>query len=266
MGLLSAIAGPLVGAVASGILGNKQRKDARSDAKAKFTDLRASAEKAGFNPLTALMATGGSGFGDYGPSIPPLATSQFLSEAASSVAREMTGEAAVARATERANLEMAKMSLESMRSGVASVGGTQNPLAVANPTKVFVEGPQTVSQPRLSTSKPQVQDTVDGWEVSEKEAVRDVPLTSEFRTGRDGDESYRSLNPDAFEIGVGELIGGGLVHATAWALPKLVQLNEKLNAPRADMVYRRKTQVPYSAAKNPPLRGYYGPPGSRTGF
>lgn len=266
MGLLSAIAGPLVGAVASGILGNKQRKDARSDAKRKFTDLRSSAEEAGFNPLTALMATGGQGFGDYGPSIPPLATSQFLSEAASSVAREMTGEAAVARATERANLEMAKMSLESMRSGVGSVGGTQNPLAVASPTKLYVEGPRTASTPRLSSTKPEVAENVTGWEKSEVEAVRDVPLTTEFRTGRDGDESYRSLNPDAFEIGIGELVGGAVVHAGAWALPKLSTFNDALNKPREDMVYRRKTETPYSAAKSPPLRAYYGPPGSRTGF
>ena len=231
MGLLSAIAGPLVGAVASGILGGRERKQRKSDAKAKFTDLRASAEKAGFNPLTALMATGGQGFGDYGASIPPLATSNFLSSAASSVAKEMTGEAAVQRATDRANQEMAELALEQMRSGVAGVSGLQNPLRVANPTKMYVGGTSQPVQPRLrngpeTPAMPTEPSMTMGpsWETAEKEPMRGVPLTAEYRTGnKDNPSSYRGLNNDAWETGVSEIVGGAMIHGFGWGLHQLTR-------------------------------------------
>jgi hypothetical protein len=44
----------------------KNRELAKQDASNKFTDMKAAAEKAGINPLTALRATGGVGFGMYG--------------------------------------------------------------------------------------------------------------------------------------------------------------------------------------------------------
>lgn len=49
---------------------NRAKKQAyeqnKKDASNKFVDLRNAAQKAGFNPLTALRATGGVGFGSYG--------------------------------------------------------------------------------------------------------------------------------------------------------------------------------------------------------
>jgi hypothetical protein len=44
----------------------KNRELAKEDASNKFKDLAVSAKKAGINPLTALRATGGAGFGSYG--------------------------------------------------------------------------------------------------------------------------------------------------------------------------------------------------------
>lgn len=44
----------------------KNRELAKQDASDKFTDMTAAAKKAGINPLTALRATGGAGFGMYG--------------------------------------------------------------------------------------------------------------------------------------------------------------------------------------------------------
>jgi hypothetical protein len=44
----------------------KNRELAKKDASNKFTDMSKAASKAGINPLTALRATGGAGFGAYG--------------------------------------------------------------------------------------------------------------------------------------------------------------------------------------------------------
>lgn len=44
----------------------KNRELAKQDAANKFVDMNAAAKKAGINPLTALRATGGAGFGMYG--------------------------------------------------------------------------------------------------------------------------------------------------------------------------------------------------------
>lgn len=58
---------------------NSARKEAyeqnKKDASNKFVDLRNAAEKAGFNSLTALRATGGAGFGSYG--VPVLSKQTF---------------------------------------------------------------------------------------------------------------------------------------------------------------------------------------------
>lgn len=48
------------------------------------------------------------------------------------------------------------------------------------------------------------------------EPVKDTPLVSRFRSGLKGAKSYVSLNPDAFEIDVFELMGGALVHGGSY--------------------------------------------------
>lgn len=86
MGLFSslagAVAGPLVGGIFSAIQGNKARAAASQGTD--FVRLRKNAERAGFNPLTALMATGGSGF--QRSFAPDLSTGAFISEAVSRAA------------------------------------------------------------------------------------------------------------------------------------------------------------------------------------
>lgn len=69
----------------AGLLGlfaaNKARQQAKGDARRKFLDLRKAAELGGFNPLTALQATGGAGFGAYPSSAPPLASIELITGA-----------------------------------------------------------------------------------------------------------------------------------------------------------------------------------------
>lgn len=59
--------GATVGTALGGHLDASQaRKQKKSDALFKFSDMRRAAERAGFHPLEVLRATGGGGFGDYG--------------------------------------------------------------------------------------------------------------------------------------------------------------------------------------------------------
>jgi hypothetical protein len=56
------IAGNVIGGVASYAAAKKQRKQAIADQDLQFVRMRNAAQRAGFNPLTVLRATGGQGF------------------------------------------------------------------------------------------------------------------------------------------------------------------------------------------------------------
>lgn len=77
--ILTVAAGPIVG----GLFGWSQQRSAQRAASAgtDFVKLRKNAEAAGFNPLTALMATGGQGF--QRSFQPDLSTGAFISDAIS---------------------------------------------------------------------------------------------------------------------------------------------------------------------------------------
>lgn len=118
-GLFSSLAPALGGAIPSlvsgvfGVLGAKQtRKDAQSDAANKFVDLRNAAIAGGFNPLTALEATGGSGFGNYPSSAPPLASIELLKGALDAGAAELNGSAENQRKADRLNLDLAQIKVD----------------------------------------------------------------------------------------------------------------------------------------------------------
>lgn len=115
--LLAAVLPNLVAGVFSLFGANKARQQAQADASNKFVDLRAAAEKAGFNPLTALEATGGSGFGSFPSAAPPLASVELLTGALSAGVDELTGAAAQRRASDRLNLDLAALKLDQARSG-----------------------------------------------------------------------------------------------------------------------------------------------------
>ena len=116
--MLGAIAAAAAPSLVSGVLGmfgaKKKRKQARSDQKKQFERLRESAERGGFNPLTALQATGGAGFGAGAlpSSAPPLASLDFIRDAVKGASDEITGVAAEKRATDRFNRELAELQLE----------------------------------------------------------------------------------------------------------------------------------------------------------
>lgn len=127
------IFGKLLGGAISIFGANKARKQARQDALSKFVDLRASADAAGINVLTALGATGGQGFGAYGSSAPPLASVELLTGALGDYEDERNGTADLRRSTDRLNYDLAKIKLDQARSGVyapsppkgyAAAGGT----------------------------------------------------------------------------------------------------------------------------------------------
>lgn len=115
---LAAAAPDLLGAAVSAMGASKARKQAIGDAANKFVDLRAAAEKGGFSPLTALQATGGAGFGNYGSSAPPLASVELLTGAVGKFYDEASGQGAQRRATDKLNFDLAQLRLDQARSGV----------------------------------------------------------------------------------------------------------------------------------------------------
>lgn len=76
MGLLSTIVGAVAGPIAGGLFGSKKETTKQTT---DFVALRKSAEAAGFNPLTALKATGGAGFQQT--THPGLSSAEWLAEA-----------------------------------------------------------------------------------------------------------------------------------------------------------------------------------------
>lgn len=123
MGFLAALGAAvpdLLGSAFSLFGANKARQQAKGDAFNKFADLRDAAINGGFNPLTALQATGGAGFGAYPSSAPPLASVELLTGGLQKASDEVTGVAAQRRAADRLNLDMAQLRLDQARSGVVA--------------------------------------------------------------------------------------------------------------------------------------------------
>lgn len=118
VGALGGGVGDLLGAGLSMFGASKARKQAKEDALNKFVDLRQAAERGGFNPLTALQATGGAGFGAYGSSAPPLASIELLTSFGNKLGEEFSGAADRRRATETLQHDLAKLQLDQARSGV----------------------------------------------------------------------------------------------------------------------------------------------------
>jgi hypothetical protein len=116
----------------------QNRDDAKADAAAKFSDLRNAAITGGFNPLTALTATGGAGFGDYGGSsaytpasdvsgvaagAAPLASismlGSVLDKTGTALGDIFSGKAAQDEARDRLNLDLGQVNLDQARWNLA---------------------------------------------------------------------------------------------------------------------------------------------------
>lgn len=151
------IFGSLIGGALSLFGQSKARSQARADSRSQFVRLRGAAEKAGFNPLTALQATGGAGFTGFPSSAPPLASIELLTDAASGISDEITGKAAQDRAKEAMELDLAKIKLEQARGQVAAM----QPQTAAMPSG-FVPGAARLGRQAVTSA------TVAGGETRPK--------------------------------------------------------------------------------------------------
>lgn len=99
----------------------RERNDAISDQINKLPRLRESAEKAGFNPLTALMSTGGGGFGQTGVSmgVAPLSSAAILTNAVSGIADAWTDKRADDAHRAKVEGEIWRRQIEKERAGGA---------------------------------------------------------------------------------------------------------------------------------------------------
>lgn len=108
------------------------RANQKYDASQTFIDLRDAAVAGGINPLTALMATGGSQFGSYGTTAatpgaaytfaqnaPPLASTQMLASGLGGLADVFSGKADMQHAQDKLSLDLGKLQLEKLQFDIA---------------------------------------------------------------------------------------------------------------------------------------------------
>ena len=169
-GLLTAVAGPLI----SGIFGSrqtkqqnefneeayeKQRADAIEDQQELLPRLRASAEAAGFNPLTALQNTGGGGFGQTGVTAAPKLASQSL------IGGVLSGVAdfAQSRYAEKREHELASERIEQINADRDLVNNRNRGTVASTVQKIKTQslpslGALTTAAPQVTLTMPQVGD------------------------------------------------------------------------------------------------------------
>lgn len=108
-----------------GLLGKssarKERSNSIKDTIESLPRLRQSAEKAGFNPLTALMATGGAGFNNIASGAAPLASIQAISGAVQGAADVFTGKKAEDDNRQRVIDDLNSIQLERAKAGKAGM-------------------------------------------------------------------------------------------------------------------------------------------------
>lgn len=118
-GILSAVAGPIIGGVFNKKAASKNRAQGVEDTLLQLPRLRQSAEDAGFNPLTALLATGGQGFNNIPGGAAPLASSQVLSGAIQGVSDLFTEPDKAAEERQRVQDRIQELRLERLEAGDA---------------------------------------------------------------------------------------------------------------------------------------------------
>ncbi|WP_413876351.1 hypothetical protein [Albidovulum sp.] len=105
--ILGAVAGPLAG----GLFGGKKKETKQTT---DFVALRDSAEAAGFNPLTALKATGGAGFTTT--THPGLSSGEFLAEAIGSGVQAWSSFDPMQQQRDALEMEMMRAELDRIKS------------------------------------------------------------------------------------------------------------------------------------------------------
>jgi len=212
--------------------------------------LRNQALKAGFNPLTALMATGGQGFNTV--TEPKLSTSAFIANALKN-----GSDAYRDQVFKDQQVMLDQQKIDALKTEAANIGNyRQSPLGGA-PAIQTTTNEKTGQQPHLA-----------GFEKAEKAPVENVPLTFQYRTGANGSREWVGLNPDAWEIGLGELAGGALVHGGAYLYSHTGEIIDKGKKTRKEIndVFNKRKPRNTGSFSQLPLRDHYGLPGSRNGF
>lgn len=176
------------------------------------------ARENGFNPMTVLGTTGGNGFsGGASLGSPPhqntLASGDFLTEAMDRSVDNWYNSEPLFNTSEEDGLRVKMMQEELkdlQRRNEAPIGG----FGYSIPQVTTTSANTSAANAELS------------MEQAEKVQREDISLTGDFRTGVQGDNSYTGLNPEAWEIGIGEIAGGALIHGGSFALNKSKQLRD----------------------------------------
>lgn len=113
--------GAIAGAVVGGLINKKAAKDQReaavNDARLALPRLRASAEEAGFNPLTALANGALGSFQNIPSGAAPLASQSIIDRVVTGIEDRVTGKEAERDAHERAGHELMQIQLERAKAG-----------------------------------------------------------------------------------------------------------------------------------------------------
>jgi len=164
IGALISAGSKLLGGFMANKAAQKARRQAKKDARNKFVDLRKAATKGGFNPLTALQATGGAGYGAgaYPSSAPPLASIDYLVDGLTGVGEAFTRTKEHDRVSDRFNREMSERMVED--AAIASSGWAKSGPFRPAVHRVSTQ-PSSARVPKLSMSADRVTHTapvVDG--------------------------------------------------------------------------------------------------------
>lgn len=155
MGIFASLAGKLVGAVAGKILGGSSKSKTRVN----YQQLRDDAQAAGFNPLTALRATGGAG--NTTTTAPDLASRQLISDAFSQATDTWFNKQAADEASERLKVEQMQQELHRIQAQKTPPTSEQSfgysiPHAVAQGAKKY-SAPALVGNPTRPRARPKME-------------------------------------------------------------------------------------------------------------
>lgn len=269
--ILGAVAGPVIG----GLFGSKKQKTVTENKPPDGAAIRKEALRGGFNPLTFLRATGGSGGGGTTTqSGGSLSSGSWIANAVSAgfsawqdVQDNTRQEAADALKQDIMREELAIMkerragpkpggygfSIPTVRStGVSSTGTAKR----REQPKLSKEGAKpivTVTDSINSNDKVEVNAPLElPMQNRTVEPVRAVPLTSTFNSGMKDAKEYIGLNPDAWEIGVGELMGGALVHGGSYLANKIPSVYREGKKEVSDFYKKRNAILDKAKKKKKP--------------
>lgn len=291
--ILGGPVGALAGAVLPSIIGGVSKKNSekrQNEANVENTllqlpRLRQSAEDAGFNPLTALMATGGQGF-NVQTQHAPLASAEVIQNTVQDVGNVLSGEWSREKKRQEVVDDLNKINRDRATKADNTIGktlavGVRTPLPhrrsgmIGGGAGAVTMRPEPLQATSISTTPNH------NFNPSTPYGPRVTPtLADPTKVMRD--DGMTAANPDnpaeaeadwwtwaregTFFQNVGEVWDRN-VGERSRLLPKTIQSVKDTRAERAKEAEERDEKRKKSALKPvKPLRGHYGPAGSRTGF